>query len=195
MCYHPLAYFMGTVVADVPQRVIPSLIFSFIAYFMIGLNQGTYEGLPCFVWFLILTITMTFISYGLCLTVSCIVDSFAVATIVTPMFLMLMILPTGFLVNIANLKWYWKWLEYVSFFKYGYQNFILNEFTGLEFSCTDTPSMCPRIGNVTLSTIPGSSVFQSSMLDIDKDSFMSNFYVMLGFVLGFMSLTYVMMHC
>ena len=34
--------------------------------------------------------------------------------------------------NIADLPFCWQWLKYVSFFRYGFEAHMINEFSGLE---------------------------------------------------------------
>ena len=77
-------------------------------------------------------------SYSLCLFVSCFAPSFAIANLIAPLVIVMFLLPSGFLVNIADLPVYWRWLKYVSFFRYGFEALMINEFSGLEL--TTNPS-------------------------------------------------------
>lgn len=141
--YSAPAYFLGSVLMDLPLPLTYSVVFSCIAYWMIGL-QGT---LSCFVWYVITSYLINMCSYALCLCVSCFAPSFAIANLVAPLLIVMFLLPSGFLVNIADLPVYWRWLKYVSFFRYGFEALMINEFKGLELIAVENGRTVPVMGD------------------------------------------------
>eukprot|EP00475_Leptophrys_vorax_P043952 TRINITY_DN8630_c0_g1_i1.p1 TRINITY_DN8630_c0_g1~~TRINITY_DN8630_c0_g1_i1.p1 ORF type:complete len:671 (-),score=189.92 TRINITY_DN8630_c0_g1_i1:38-1888(-) len=129
--YRPSAYFIGRVLPDLPQRLIPGIIFGLIAYNLMGLRSGV----DYFIQFLFIAFLNTMISYSLCLFVSSFAKNFALANLYAPMVIVLLMLPSGFLVNLKNIPWYWSWLKYISFFKYAFEAMMVNEFAGLPLHC------------------------------------------------------------
>ena len=57
----------------------------------------------------------------------------------------------GFFVNQSNIPKFLIEFQYMSFFKYGYQALMLNEYTGLTLTCmtlpVDDPAYCDPLGN------------------------------------------------
>jgi len=53
----------------------------------------------------------------------------------------------GLLINLNDIPVYFRWLEYISIFKYALQATAVNEFTGLEFNCPpEVPGPCFETG-------------------------------------------------
>eukprot|EP01012_Entosiphon_sulcatum_P002779 TRINITY_DN10668_c0_g1_i1.p1 TRINITY_DN10668_c0_g1~~TRINITY_DN10668_c0_g1_i1.p1 ORF type:complete len:629 (-),score=120.34 TRINITY_DN10668_c0_g1_i1:16-1878(-) len=152
--YRPIMYFAAKVLQDLPSRIVGNVAFGGIAYWMMGLNPS----FGCFLWFIVLTNFIALNSYSLCLFVSSFAPSFAVANMVSPLIIVMFLLPAGFLLNADSLPIIWGWLKYVSFFRYGFQALALNEFVGLEFSCGEG---C---------TVDGTEYVRDS-LHFDPDSF------------------------
>jgi ATP-binding cassette, subfamily G (WHITE), member 2 len=131
--YRPSAYYLGKILQDVPLGIMVNFVFSTIAYFMVGL-QGTAE--KFFMFFLICTLVMLN-SYTLCLFISNIAKNYQVANVIAPLVLVLYLLPSGFLINLNSIPIIWRWIKYISFFRYGFEALVLNEFEGLTFDCTN----------------------------------------------------------
>jgi len=54
----------------------------------------------------------------------------------------------GFYINIDNIPIYYKWIYYISFFRYSYEALLANEFRGLQFACNN--SSCIPTGTLSL---------------------------------------------
>jgi hypothetical protein len=130
--YRPFAYFWGKILPDLPQRLLPSLVFGLTSYFMIGFRSGIGHVMV----FLLIFFLNIMVSYSLTLFVSSFAKNFAIANILTPLFIVLMMLPSGFLINLDNLPPYWVWIKYISFFKYVFEALMDNEFNNQAFTCT-----------------------------------------------------------
>lgn len=49
---------------------------------------------------------------------------------------------------------YFKWLSYLSWFKYGDEALLINQWQGVEeIACTRSNATCPRTGHVVLETL------------------------------------------
>jgi len=70
------------------------------------------------------------VSVSLGLAISAGAPNVTVANIIAPITLVLLMLFGGFFINSANVPVYLIWLQYLSFFKYGYEALVVNEFTG-----------------------------------------------------------------
>jgi ATP-binding cassette subfamily G (WHITE) protein 2 len=129
--YRPSAYYIGKLVQDVPIGVAVNLVFNLIAYYMVGL-QPSFDKFILF--FLMCTLVMLN-SFGLCMWISNMSKNYQIANLTAPLILVLYLLPSGFLINLNSIPVVWRWIKYISFFRYGFQALVENEFTGLTFSC------------------------------------------------------------
>jgi hypothetical protein len=71
-----------------------------------------------------------------------------IATIISPIITVLFLMFGGFYINIDNIPIYYKWIYYISFFRYSYEALLANEFRGLQFACNN--SSCIPTGEVEL---------------------------------------------
>jgi ATP-binding cassette subfamily G (WHITE) protein 2 len=143
--YSPLAYYCGKIVQDVPMSLAVTFLFDAIAYFMVGLRPDAVH----FGWFYLINALVMLNSYSLCLFISNISKNYQVANLIAPLVIVLFLLPSGFLINLDSLPIYWRPLKYISFFRYGFEAVVLNEFKGLTFECPPSAGpMCCTDGLV-----------------------------------------------
>ena len=84
----------------------------------------------------------TFVAFGYVIGTA--VPDRQLATLMTPITIVPMLLFAGFFIKQDNIpKWLW-WFREISFFKYGYQIQFLNEFEGLEIECMNTNNIRER---------------------------------------------------
>jgi ABC-type multidrug transport system permease subunit len=69
-----------------------------------------------------------------------------VANIISPLSTIVLMLVGGFYVNLDNIPIYLIWLQAISYYKYGFQAAVVNEFTGLTLTCDPSElvnNFCP----------------------------------------------------
>ena len=135
--YRPSAYYIGKILQDVPLGIFVNLMFDAIAYYMVGLQPSAEK----FAWFFLINTLVMLNSYSLCLLVSSASKNYQVANIVAPLILVLYLLPSGFLINLDDIPIIWRWIKYISFFRYGFEGVVLNEFEGLYLHCNNTATV------------------------------------------------------
>ncbi|KEG09087.1 ATP-binding cassette protein [Trypanosoma grayi] len=70
-----------------------------------------------------------------------------VANIVAPLLFVLYLLPSGgVLMSSSSMPIIWRWIEYISFVRYGFAALVINEFHGLRFDCPPDAPMCVEDG-------------------------------------------------
>ncbi|XP_070829217.1 broad substrate specificity ATP-binding cassette transporter ABCG2b [Chaetodon trifascialis] len=173
--YRTSVYFLSKIFADlIPNRIIPIIVFSSIAYYMMGLK-------PAFVAFLCFTLTMSLVSLAgvsLAFLVSASVSSFAMANILIALPFVFMMVFGGYLVNLnAMLSWL-SWLKWISIFRYGLNAAFINEMSGQLFQ-----------GNNI--TVPGEVLLESQDIDYSVWGFWQNHVALLGIISVCMFLAYV----
>eukprot|EP00388_Colpodella_angusta_P037626 GDKK01042088.1.p1 GENE.GDKK01042088.1~~GDKK01042088.1.p1 ORF type:complete len:273 (-),score=21.45 GDKK01042088.1:221-1039(-) len=137
--YSPLAYYVGKVIQDLPVSIAVNFVVCVTAYYMVGLQSD----IKHFAWFLLIATLMLCNSYGMCMFVSNISKNFAVANIIAPLILVMYLIPSGFLINLDSIPVIWRWIKYISFFRYGFEAMVINEFVGLEFANGDGNCTAP----------------------------------------------------
>ncbi|KAL3996741.1 macrophage-stimulating 1 receptor [Sarotherodon galilaeus] len=173
--YRTSVYFLSKIFADlIPNRMIPIIVFSAIAYYMMGLK-------PPFETFLCFALTMSLVSLagvGLAFLVSASVSSFAMANILIALPFVFMMVFGGFLVNLnAMLSWL-SWLKWISIFKYGLDAVYINELKGQFLYNNNT-------------AIAGEYFLEQQGIDYSVWGFWRNVVALLGIIFVCMCLAYV----
>jgi ABC-type multidrug transport system permease subunit len=114
--YGPAAYFFSKLLADIPFQVFFPAIFVCIVFW--GMNLGNVETFFAFMGVVIVASNAA-IGVGYCL--SALVPSVGVALALGPPVIMPFMIFGGLFVNTDSVPLYFKWLENLSFVKYGYQ--------------------------------------------------------------------------
>ena len=153
-----------------PMRIIPTVLFSTISYFMMGFSRTTEQYFIFLVticmcslvgstlFFLISVIASTFHkifdskNHILLLTMEIIVDELspfvilAVARIFSALSAVVMMLFSGFIVDLSTVFNWISWIQWISACRYGSNILIVNEFQGLTFCLANNSQICPMKG-------------------------------------------------
>ncbi|XP_075564838.1 broad substrate specificity ATP-binding cassette transporter ABCG2 isoform X3 [Pelecanus crispus] len=128
--YGTSPYLISKLMADlIPMRTIPSIIFTCIIYFMLGLKP-TVEA------FFTMMFTLMMVSYtatSMALAIAAGQSVVAVANLLTTITFVFMIIFSGLLVNLTSIMSWLSWLKYFSIPRYGMTALQINELTGLNF--------------------------------------------------------------
>ncbi|CAF4072859.1 unnamed protein product [Rotaria magnacalcarata] len=145
--YRITTFFIAKLLCDVlPMRIIPSIIFSLIAYFMTGLQQS---GGQFFVFLLTIFMASVFGS-ATCFFISAIIDMFAVALIVVVLIFVVMLVFSGFLISLSSVFPWLSWIQWISAFRYASNVLTVNEFRNNRFCLANLTSICPMMGSDVL---------------------------------------------
>ncbi|XP_027740217.1 ATP-binding cassette sub-family G member 2 isoform X2 [Empidonax traillii] len=159
--YRTSAYFIAKLMADlIPIRTLPSIIFTCIVYFMLGLKP-TVEA------FFTMMFTLMMVSYtatSMALAIAAGQSVVAVANLLMTITFVFMILFSGLLVNLTSVLPWLSWLKYFSIPRYGLTALQINELKGLNF--------CGSINNTVLSS--DSSYRQMSPIVCTGDDYLKS---------------------
>ena len=135
--YRTSAYYVTNLTIDLfPKRIAPILIGGTIMYFMIGFQREVAK-----YWIYILTISITSIAAsGFPILFGAMVNSFAVASLLTILTFVTMMIFGGLVVNITTLPSWIQWIQYLSIFRLGILTLSVNEIRGLIFCKAEFPS-------------------------------------------------------
>jgi ATP-binding cassette subfamily G (WHITE) protein 2 len=148
--YHVSTYFIAKLVCDlIPLRIIPSILFSTIVYFMIGF-QRTVE--KFFIFYLGILCT-TLCGASVCFLFSASVEVFGIANLLTAMSFVLMMVFGGFLVELSSVIDFLSWIKWISIFRYSINIVTINEFSDLQLCLKTNSTICPLNGTDVIHNI------------------------------------------
>ncbi|KAJ9597850.1 hypothetical protein L9F63_011292, partial [Diploptera punctata] len=86
--------------------------------------------------------------------ISCISSSLSMALAIGPPIIIPFLLFGGFFLNNSSVPPYLKWLSYLSWFKYGNEALLINQWSDIQhIECTHSNSTCPKNGQVVLEAL------------------------------------------
>ncbi|KAH9524967.1 hypothetical protein Btru_028364 [Bulinus truncatus] len=139
--YRVDTYYLTKTIAEVPLFIAVSAIFATITYWMIGL-YCSWQAYLIAVGILLLVANVA-ISLGYLISTAC--GSVTVSLAVAPPLLIPFMLFGGLFVNNGNIPVYFKWLEYMSWFKFSNEVLMVNQWRNIDYI------PCP---NVTVPVLP-----------------------------------------
>ncbi|ELW67474.1 ATP-binding cassette sub-family G member 2 [Tupaia chinensis] len=128
--YRVSSYFFGKLLSDLlPMRLLTSVLFTCIIYFMLGLKPEVEA-------FFIMMLTLVMVAYSassMALAIAAGQSVVSLAKLLTTISFMFMMIFSGLLVNLRTITPWLSWLQYVSISQYGYTALQHNEFLGQNF--------------------------------------------------------------
>nr|XP_021484087.1 ATP-binding cassette sub-family G member 2-like [Meriones unguiculatus] len=139
--YRVSSYFFGKLISDLlPMRLLPSVIYTCIVYFMLGLKKKVEA-------FFIMMFTLIMVAYtasSMALAIAAGQSVVSVATLLMTISFVFMMIFSGLLVNLRTIEPWLSWLQYFSIPRYGFTALQHNEFLGQDF--------CPGLNTTANST-------------------------------------------
>jgi hypothetical protein len=130
--YSTALFYITMTIAELPLQILAVLIQAVIVYWMSGLVR---EADNFFLFYAIL-LALNQVGVGIGYTISAAFDSYIVASAVTPMIIIPLMLCAGLLASTDRLRPYWYWLEKPSYLRAAFVLMMKNEFDDLgSISC------------------------------------------------------------
>ncbi|XP_032239520.1 protein white isoform X2 [Nematostella vectensis] len=183
--YRTDVYFLCKNMAELPVFLLSPLILVTIPYWMIGLRSN---GLRYLLTYGILALTTNVaVSYGY--VVSTLVSTVqAAGAISTPLMLPLLLLG-GFYLKNTTVPVYFLWLQYLSWFQYGFELLNLNQWTnyGNIENCSGGTTNNSTEGGVCIADGKAAIAF----LGLKENNLMKDIYALIGLLLVFRLLAFL----
>ncbi|ETE65269.1 ATP-binding cassette sub-family G member 2, partial [Ophiophagus hannah] len=192
--YRISAYFFSKLMADlIPMRTLPSIIFTCIVYFMLGLKP-TVEA------FFIMMFTLMMVSYtatSMALAIATGHNVVAVANLLMTISFVFMIIFSGLLVNLTSILSWLSWLQYFSIPRYGMTALQINELVGLDFCNFHTnenwsTSNCTEVS--TIQPCSGVQYLESQGIDATNWGLWQNHVALASMTIIFLTISYLKLH-
>ncbi|XP_009889049.1 PREDICTED: ATP-binding cassette sub-family G member 2 [Charadrius vociferus] len=185
--YRTSAYFISKLMADlIPMRTIPSIIFTCIIYFMLGLKP-TVEA------FFTMMFTLVMVSYtatSMALAIAAGQSVVAVANLLMTITFVFMIIFSGLLVNLTSLASWLSWLKYFSIPRYGMTALQINELTGLNF-CNNGNNTTFKLNQLWCT---GDEYLKSQGIDASSWGLWQNHLALACMTVIFLTIAYLKLH-
>uniref|UniRef100_A0A8C2PU86 ATP-binding cassette, sub-family G (WHITE), member 2d n=1 Tax=Cyprinus carpio TaxID=7962 RepID=A0A8C2PU86_CYPCA len=138
--YRVSVYFLSKILSDIiTQCTIPSILFTCVVYFMIGLKPTA----AAFFIFMLTVILVSCAAVSMTMAISADQSVVAVANIFMTISFIFMMIFFGLLVNLKSTMDWLSWLKYLSIPRYGLEALEINEFVGLKF-CGNVSTVMSR---------------------------------------------------
>ncbi|XP_041841126.1 broad substrate specificity ATP-binding cassette transporter ABCG2 [Melanotaenia boesemani] len=181
--YRVSVYFLCKILSDIiTLRTIPAIIFSCVAYFMIGLKP-TAEA------FFIFMFTVALVSYtatSMAMAISADQTVVAIANIFMTITCVFMMIFAGLLVNLPSIVSWLAWLKYLSVPRYGLSALQVNEFTGLNFCNGLNSSVIPPGSSCT-----GEAFLEEQGVDYSSWGLWQNHLALIIMTICFLTIAYL----
>ncbi|KAI8062098.1 ABC-2 type transporter-domain-containing protein [Gongronella butleri] len=135
--YHPSAFYISQVIADIPLAIIQVLVFEIIVYFMMGfvLDAGRF-----FTFFIVLVVTNLCMN-GFFRFWGAVSPNFFTASQLSSILLIAALVYSGYQIPYNKMHPWLSWIYWINPLAYGYKALVSNEMTGLKFECTGAGSV------------------------------------------------------
>lgn len=149
--YRLSSYYVARVLAELPTQIIFAFVYCTIIYW----STGLYPDAVRFFLFTIIIILTTLCSAALGFSVSSISPNAAIANAIGPPIFIILLLYGGFYINASSLPPGSIWVRNLSNVYWGFQALVVNEFTGLTFTCNAaaTGSTCITTGEQEITNL------------------------------------------
>uniref|UniRef100_A0A7S1MF97 ABC transporter domain-containing protein n=2 Tax=Neobodo designis TaxID=312471 RepID=A0A7S1MF97_NEODS len=124
-------YYVAKVIAELPLNLAYPTLYVIITYFSWDLAPGA----TAFFNHYAIALAVSYCGNAFGLWAAAMFPSTEIAMTLTPLFLMPMMLVGGLFANTERLEPGWVWLNYISFPRYAYKAFFVNEFTHMDNLC------------------------------------------------------------
>mmetsp|Transcript_19658 Transcript_19658/g.18733 ORF Transcript_19658/g.18733 Transcript_19658/m.18733 type:complete len:216 (+) Transcript_19658:629-1276(+) len=134
-------YFVAKVTSELPAAFFCPILYGVIVYFAINLSTVFAYKFPLF---LAILVNIYICAGSYALIISSLFSDKQLAVTLTPILIVPFMLFAGYFVNQDNIPVFLIEFMYISFFKYGFQALMLNEYQDLFLECMGLPGTSPQ---------------------------------------------------
>ncbi|KAL9111781.1 MAG: hypothetical protein Q9227_003840 [Pyrenula ochraceoflavens] len=142
--YHPFSEAIASMICDLPNKIGSSLFFNLTLYFLTHLRRtpGAFFTFYLFSFVCVLAMSMIFRCIG------AFSRSLAQAMAPAAVLILSLIIYTGFVVPVPDMKPWFRWIGYLDPVGYAFESLMINEFHDRQFPCSQYVPMGPGYDNV-----------------------------------------------
>ncbi|KAJ6631165.1 ABC transporter CDR4 [Mycena sp. CBHHK59/15] len=145
--YHPFAEAVSSMLCDLPAKMLTATIVNVTIYFMTNLRREPGAFFIFYLFSITCTLVMSMIFRTIAATSRSLVQALAPAAI----FILALIMYTGFTVPVRDMVVWFRWLNYINPVGYAFEALMINEFVGRTYPCGTFIPAGPAYANVSSS--------------------------------------------
>ncbi|KAF6805269.1 ABC-2 type transporter [Colletotrichum sojae] len=130
--YHASAESFSSVLVDMPYKIMNTICYDLIIYFMTNLNREPGN----FFFFLITTFLMVLSMSGLFRSIASLSRTLSQAMVPASILILALVIFTGFVIPVDYMLGWCRWINYLDPVAYGFESLMINEFHNREFECS-----------------------------------------------------------
>ncbi|PYI09696.1 hypothetical protein BO78DRAFT_307994 [Aspergillus sclerotiicarbonarius CBS 121057] len=189
--YHPSAEAISSMLVDLPSKAIVSVVFNLILYFMSNLRRTPGH----FFVFYLFSVTTTLTMSNIFRWTGAISRSMAQAMVPSSIFMMILVIYTGFTIPVRNMHPWFRWLNYLDPIAYAFESLMINEFSERRFPCAQYVPSGPGYENAPITSkicsqngaVAGQDYIDGDRyLNVSYEYYRSHLWRNYGILLGFL---------
>lgn len=192
--YRTDVYYLAKTLSEVPIFIITPLLLTGISYWMIGLRDRFLNFVICYA--IMVLVTNVAVSFGY--IISTIAPTITAATSLGPPLMLPLLIFGGFFLKSTSVPVYFVWLKYISWFMYGFEALIINQWKDYgSISCGTNATATPPVVNGT-GAVPGEKGFcikngnqAIDFLGFKEDNLLFDVYCLIALMVGFRVLSFL----
>ncbi|OJJ07476.1 hypothetical protein ASPVEDRAFT_88724 [Aspergillus versicolor CBS 583.65] len=200
--YHPSAEAVSSALMDMPYKVLNTLVFNLIIYFMSNLRR---EPGPFF-FYLFTSFLAVLAMSGIFRTIASASRTLSQAMVPAALLILALVMFTGFVIPIDYMLGWSRWINYIDPMAYIFESLMINEFAGRQYLCTSfIPSstvsgyanisnenrICSAVGAVAGNEYVQGTDYIKASFQYDPSHKWRNIGIVIGFIIFFHA-TYMM---
>jgi len=150
----PFAYFLAQILAEIPLVLITVSVFGSMVYLMCMTNSGFDHPGGHYLFFLAVYVMAAFSCTFYAMAVASCVATTEVANTIVGVSTSMFSLFAGFIIPKESIPPYWRWLHYLSYYKYPLEALSINQMVGLTFECQEDEYVYVRVGQTFMTYCP-----------------------------------------
>jgi len=191
--YHPSAEAFASMLTDMPYKILNSICFNLVIYFMTNLKRTP----GAFFFFLLVNFLVVLAMSMFFRTIASASRTLTSALAPAAILILALIIYTGFAIPVNYMPGWSRWINYIDPVAYAFEAIMLNEFAGQEYSCsTFVPTgpgyegaagaerVCSTVGSVAGSNIVQGSDYLRLSFSYESSHKWRNVGIVIGFIVA-----------
>ncbi|VDM71210.1 unnamed protein product, partial [Strongylus vulgaris] len=171
--YYVFSYYLARIFSYIPLFSLDGLLMLYVCYWMVGFSSSVTQVI--FATIIAFLVEQSSSAFGVML--ACISPSYPIAVALAGPLLTLLSLTGGLFANVGTLPPYVSWIQYLSWFRYGFEALAINQWQEVN-----------GVNSTDWNTQRRDEVL--SMFSFRADRFVIDLLLMVAFILGFYAIGY-----
>jgi len=193
--YHPSAEAFASMLTDMPYKIVNSITFNLVLYFMTNLRREPGN----FFFFVLISFTLTLVMSMFFRSIASLSRSLVQALAPAAILILGLVMYTGFAIPPSYMLGWSKWIRYINPVSYGFEALMVNEFHNRQFECNEfipfgpgyedisgVQQACRTIGSVPGQPFVSGDAYINSAFNYYAKNKWRNFGIMWVFMFGLM---------